>query len=197
MCIRIFMKIIEFVQKLSVSAKNGTLQAYKYQPSGKWDIGRPRRRWGETILEAGTEDSSNAWSDDNHDYDINDVAHVCPIVSLSLFIKWYFYQWHQSPRSEPWTFVEYSWRISFYRKRLPASCQLRTWMIRPPYLYPREKIFPSYNPGQLGYLGIATSRTHFCGSLRGIKQCTQDKVMVESSVYYLNVSRTRSSNSEA
>jgi hypothetical protein len=37
------------------------LQAYKYEPSGKRDISRPRRRWGETttILEAGTGDSPN------------------------------------------------------------------------------------------------------------------------------------------
>jgi hypothetical protein len=38
------------------------LQAYKYQPSGKRDIDRPRRRWRErdtTILEAGTGDSPN------------------------------------------------------------------------------------------------------------------------------------------
>jgi hypothetical protein len=35
------------------------LQAYKYQPSGKQDISRPRRTWRETttILEAGTGDS--------------------------------------------------------------------------------------------------------------------------------------------
>jgi hypothetical protein len=34
------------------------LQAYKYQPSGKRYIGRPRRRWRETtILEAATGDS--------------------------------------------------------------------------------------------------------------------------------------------
>jgi hypothetical protein len=35
------------------------LQAYKYQPSGKRDIDRPRGRWRETttILEAGTEHS--------------------------------------------------------------------------------------------------------------------------------------------
>jgi hypothetical protein len=47
----------------STSAKNGTytaLQAYKYQPSGKWDIDRPRRRWRETtIVEAGTGDAYN------------------------------------------------------------------------------------------------------------------------------------------
>jgi hypothetical protein len=36
------------------------LQAYKYQPSGKRDIGRPRRRWRETVLEAGTGDSPNS-----------------------------------------------------------------------------------------------------------------------------------------
>jgi hypothetical protein len=36
------------------------LQAYKYQPSGKRDIDRPRRRWRDTtILEAGTGDSPN------------------------------------------------------------------------------------------------------------------------------------------
>jgi hypothetical protein len=37
------------------------LQAYKYQPSGKRDIGRPIRRWRETttILGAGTGDSPN------------------------------------------------------------------------------------------------------------------------------------------
>jgi hypothetical protein len=37
------------------------LQAYKYQPSGKRDIDRPRRRWRETttILEAGRGDSPN------------------------------------------------------------------------------------------------------------------------------------------
>jgi hypothetical protein len=34
------------------------LQAYKYQPPGKRDIARPRRRWRDTtILEAGTADS--------------------------------------------------------------------------------------------------------------------------------------------
>jgi hypothetical protein len=34
------------------------LQAYKYQPPGKRDIDRPRRRWRDiTILEAGTADS--------------------------------------------------------------------------------------------------------------------------------------------
>jgi hypothetical protein len=43
-----------------------TLQAYKYQPSGKRDIGRPRRKWRETtIVEAGTRDSPNPCSDDN------------------------------------------------------------------------------------------------------------------------------------
>jgi hypothetical protein len=42
------------------------LQAYQYQPSGKRDIGRPRRRWRETtILQAGTGDSLNPWSDDD------------------------------------------------------------------------------------------------------------------------------------
>jgi hypothetical protein len=37
------------------------LQTYKYQPSGKRDIDRPRRTWRETttILEAGTGDSPN------------------------------------------------------------------------------------------------------------------------------------------
>jgi hypothetical protein len=36
------------------------LQAYQYQPSGKRDIDRPRRRWRETtILEAGAGDSPN------------------------------------------------------------------------------------------------------------------------------------------
>jgi hypothetical protein len=38
------------------------LQAHKYQPSGKRDINRPRRRWREreiTILEARTGDSPN------------------------------------------------------------------------------------------------------------------------------------------
>jgi hypothetical protein len=36
------------------------LDTYKYQPSGKLDIDRPRRRWRETtILEAGTGDSPN------------------------------------------------------------------------------------------------------------------------------------------
>jgi hypothetical protein len=37
------------------------LQAYKYQPSGKRDIVRPRKRWRETttILEAGTGDYPN------------------------------------------------------------------------------------------------------------------------------------------
>jgi hypothetical protein len=36
------------------------LQAYKYQPSGKRYIGRPRKRLGETtILEAGKGDSPN------------------------------------------------------------------------------------------------------------------------------------------
>jgi hypothetical protein len=49
----------------STSAKNGKhtripLQAYKYQPSGKRDIDRPRRRWnGDKTLEAGTGDSPN------------------------------------------------------------------------------------------------------------------------------------------
>jgi hypothetical protein len=45
-------------------------QAYKYQPSGKWDIDRPRRRWKETttILEAGTGDSPNPWSDNDDDF---------------------------------------------------------------------------------------------------------------------------------
>jgi hypothetical protein len=46
------------------------LQAYKYQPPGKRDIGRPRRRWRETttrILEAGTGDSPNPWGDDDDD----------------------------------------------------------------------------------------------------------------------------------
>jgi hypothetical protein len=41
------------------------LQAYKYQPSGKRDIDRPRRRWRETILDVGTGDSPNPWSDDD------------------------------------------------------------------------------------------------------------------------------------
>jgi hypothetical protein len=36
------------------------LQAYNYQPSGKRDIDRPRKRWRDTtILEAGTRDSPN------------------------------------------------------------------------------------------------------------------------------------------
>jgi hypothetical protein len=36
------------------------LQAYKYQPSGKRDIGRPGRRWRETTtLETGTGDFPN------------------------------------------------------------------------------------------------------------------------------------------
>jgi hypothetical protein len=34
------------------------LQAYKYHPSGRKDIGRPRR-WQETILEAATGDLPN------------------------------------------------------------------------------------------------------------------------------------------
>jgi hypothetical protein len=42
------------------------LQAHKYQPSRKRDVGRPRRRWRETtILEAGTGDSPNPRSDDD------------------------------------------------------------------------------------------------------------------------------------
>jgi hypothetical protein len=36
------------------------LQAYKYQPSGKRDTDKPRRRWRETtISEDGTGDSPN------------------------------------------------------------------------------------------------------------------------------------------
>jgi hypothetical protein len=35
------------------------LQAYEYRPSGRRDIGRPRGRWKETILEAGTGDAPN------------------------------------------------------------------------------------------------------------------------------------------
>jgi hypothetical protein len=42
------------------------LQVYKYQPSGKRDIDRPRRRRRETtILEAETGDSANPRSDDD------------------------------------------------------------------------------------------------------------------------------------
>jgi hypothetical protein len=42
------------------------LQAYKYQPSGKRDIDRPRRRWRNiTILEAGTGEYPNPRSDDD------------------------------------------------------------------------------------------------------------------------------------
>jgi hypothetical protein len=49
------------------------LQAYKYQLSGKRDIGRPRRRRETTILEAGTGDSPNPLSDDD-DYDFGPVV---------------------------------------------------------------------------------------------------------------------------
>jgi hypothetical protein len=53
------------------------LQAYKYQPSGKRDIDRPRRRWGgTTILQAGTGDCPNPWSDDD-DCVVSYVCKVC------------------------------------------------------------------------------------------------------------------------
>jgi hypothetical protein len=46
------------------------LQAYKNQPTGKRDIGRPRRRWrATTILEAGTGDFPNPCSDGGGDDD--------------------------------------------------------------------------------------------------------------------------------
>jgi hypothetical protein len=58
-------KIIEYRNKWKAHLRRMEhtripLEAYKYQPSGKRDIGRPRRRWRDTtVLEAGTEDSPN------------------------------------------------------------------------------------------------------------------------------------------
>jgi hypothetical protein len=58
-------KIIEYRNKLKahlqrIEHTRIPVQAYKYQPSGKRDIDRPRRRWRETtILQTGTGDSPN------------------------------------------------------------------------------------------------------------------------------------------
>jgi hypothetical protein len=58
-------KIIEYRNKWKAHLQRMehtriSLQAYKYQPSRKRDIDRPRRRWRKTtILEAGTGDSHN------------------------------------------------------------------------------------------------------------------------------------------
>jgi hypothetical protein len=73
-------KIVEYRNKRKSHLKRMEhtripLQAYKYQPSGKGDISRPRRTWGETtILEAGTGDSPTPLSDDDDDDDNDDIS---------------------------------------------------------------------------------------------------------------------------
>jgi hypothetical protein len=67
------------------------LQAYKYQPSGKRDIYRPRRRWREaTILEVGTVDSLKPLSVDDDD-DVSVFATACAMYTAYGPIKFFVF----------------------------------------------------------------------------------------------------------